>query len=193
MQKNLLLHIAQCVMPWIGLFNKWIIYIWQQSHHILAPKLKALQNNSLPNLQQEICGSLQWEMELQVSDHIYMIYMYTSYWLSAKSLLYMWVAGQVFFPFALWPKCKVQGPWIEWGKTIDRKFLKIWEDEGGRMVCSPHVPSLNLPSHLIKRKAWSYVIIHLNNQVQDPHCKLRTKLFPLQFMTINRREKNKDL
>lgn len=30
-----------------------------QSHLILAPKLKALQNNSLPNLPQEICGLRQ--------------------------------------------------------------------------------------------------------------------------------------
>lgn len=57
-------------MKWNNLiFNEWIIYVLQQSHLILAPKLKAFQNNSL-NLPQEICGSLQWEMELQVSDHI---------------------------------------------------------------------------------------------------------------------------
>ena len=100
-------------MKWNNLiFNKWIIYVLQQSHLIQTPKLKAFRNNSLPNLPQEICGSLQWEMELQVSDHI----------LHSNILLTEFKVHTVLVSF------------LERGENINRKFLKIWEDEGGSMV-----------------------------------------------------------
>lgn len=129
------------------LFDKLIVYIWQQSHHILAPKLKALQNNRFPNLLQEICGSLQWEMELQVSHWSY----YFTCCVPPTKFHSMGLLQTKLFLLST-------GPWIE-GQKMTRENLKIWEDvvlswEGSHLI--PHmVPYLSLPAHSIKRKACS--------------------------------------